>query len=162
VHLRLRSLGKDINDLAVVDLLPGGFEVVMQEPPRREEPDGDPAERGEGDAPGEGGEGEGEEVSGSGDEVPEHDSGGVGEGGGAPFALPIALESSSFSPDYGDVREDRVVLYGAAGKDSKEFVYVLKATNIGTYTVPPIMAESMYDRSVVARGLSGKIVVVAR
>jgi alpha-2-macroglobulin len=164
VHVRMRALGKDIGDLAVVDLLPGGFEVVMQEPVRSDDSGTDRAERGD-DPP----EGSGEEVEGSGDEVPsdgegEGDHGGDGDGdsGGSAFALPISIDGSTFTPDYGDVREDRVVLFGAVGKDAVQFVYVIKATNVGTYTVPPIMAESMYDRSVVARGVGGKIVVVPR
>ena len=79
---------------------------------------------------------------------------------GRAFALPISLDATTFQADYGDVREDRVVLYGDIGKDAKEFVYSIKATNIGKYTVPPVQAEAMYDRSVVARGLAGKIEVV--
>ena len=55
-----------------------------------------------------------------------------------------------------------MVLSGNIGTDAKEFVYSIKATNIGKYTVPPVQAEAMYDRSVVARGLAGKIEVVAR
>jgi alpha-2-macroglobulin len=60
------------------------------------------------------------------------------------------------------VREDRVVLFGDVGTDVKQFVYAIKATNVGKYTVPPVQAEAMYDRSVVARSLAGKIEVVPR
>jgi uncharacterized protein YfaS (alpha-2-macroglobulin family) len=164
VHVKVRALGKQtISDLAIVDLLPGGFEVVMQDPPKREQA----MEEGGGeehasDEGGEGDEAQGQEENqrGEGDDVPEEPSHGD-EGGGA-FALPIALEGATFLLDYGDVREDRVVLYGSAGEDVKELVYVIKATNVGTYSVPPVLADAMYDRSIVARGLGGKIKVVAR
>ena len=77
-------------------------------------------------------------------------------------SLPIALPSSTFTPDYGDVREDRVVLYGSAGADVVTFEYVIKATNAGHYVVPPVQAESLYDRSVRARGVGGDLQVVEK
>jgi uncharacterized protein YfaS (alpha-2-macroglobulin family) len=141
VHVRLRALGQaPIDQIAVVDLLPGGFEPVVQVKAKPEAP---PAGEGEG----EGGEGAGE--------------GGEGE---APvsFALPIALPGSTFETSFGDVREDRVVLYGTALPQMRELVYAARATNTGTYVVPPVMADAMYDRSVVSRGTAGKITVTGR
>ena len=41
VHLKLRALKGDIGQLAILDLLPGGFEVVVQPPPAHENSDGD-------------------------------------------------------------------------------------------------------------------------
>jgi uncharacterized protein YfaS (alpha-2-macroglobulin family) len=143
VHVRLRALGQaPISQIAVVDLLPGGFEPVVQVKAKAE-------------APPEGGEGEGGE------------GGGEGEGGGpdeetAAFALPIALPGSTFDPSFGDVREDRVVLYGTAEPQVRELVYAARATNTGTYVVPPVMADAMYDRSVVSRSVAGKITVTPR
>ena len=55
-----------------------------------------------------------------------------------------------------------MVLYGVVSKDIKEFAYRIKATNTGTFVVPPAYGESMYDRSVQARSLGGKIVVEKR
>ena len=148
VRLRLRALGESEPAIAVVDLLPGGFEVVIQAQPAEPEPapEAEPSEE-------EGGEYEGD-----------------GEGMGEPDAppdtsrnsLPIALPSSTFTPDYGDVREDRVVLYGSAGADVVTFEYVIKATNAGHYVVPPVQAESLYDRSVRARGVGGDLQVVEK
>jgi uncharacterized protein YfaS (alpha-2-macroglobulin family) len=159
VHIKVRGLKSAVSQLAIVDLLPGGFEVVVQPPAPQEEVHGDDdsprSNDGEGD--GEGGDEVGEEnVRGAGDA----DEGTPDRGG--TFALPISLDSTTFIADYGDVREDRIVLFGDAGTDVKKFVYAIKATNVGKYTVPPIQAEAMYDRSVVARSLAGKIEVVAR
>ncbi len=163
VHIKLRALSDGgITNIAVVDLLPGGFEPVVQ-PQTNEQQQGGYQDDNESahEESGNEGEGEGEEVSGSGDEVEdEHHHEAEHEGGS--FSLPIALAQSTFDPEYGDVREDRVVLYGTADKDVKEFVYVIKATNVGQYSVPPILADSMYDRSVVARGTGGKIKVIKK
>jgi hypothetical protein len=40
------------------------------------------------------------------------------------------------------------------------FIYKIKATNAGKVVTPAIHAESMYDRSIRARGEPGTIVVV--
>jgi uncharacterized protein YfaS (alpha-2-macroglobulin family) len=51
------------------------------------------------------------------------------------------------------VREDRLIFYGAIGTDARAFVYRLKPANPGSFVVPPLYAEGMYDRSVQARSL---------
>ncbi len=55
-----------------------------------------------------------------------------------------------------------MVLYGSVGPEAREFVYRVKATNRGTFTVPPPFAESMYDRAVKARGLSARLEVTGK
>jgi hypothetical protein len=60
---------------------------------------------------------------------------------------------------YADPREDRVVFYIQLNRDVQEIVYRIKATNVGTYTVPPAYGEAMYDRGVVARSVAGRIEV---
>lgn len=104
VHVKIRALKSDyISNVAVLDLLPGGFEVVTDS---------------------------------------------VRSG-----------ENNSFQPDYVDVREDRVVIYGDAENSVKEFIYKIKATNPGNYQVPPIQAEAMYQRNLQARNLPATMVV---
>ncbi|WP_424410443.1 alpha-2-macroglobulin [Pasteurella sp. PK-2025] len=49
-----------------------------------------------------------------------------------------------------ELREDRIVSYGDVTSELSTFVYYLKATNAGTYQIPAIYAESMYDRSLKA------------
>ncbi|TDR48618.1 hypothetical protein DFR29_101238 [Tahibacter aquaticus] len=131
VHLKIRSTRADgIGDTAIVDLLPGGFEVVQEIPAAP--------------APPEGTEGEGESAP-------------AATGG---WQGTVGLASSSWMPDYADVRDDRVVIYGTATTDVREFVYRIKATNVGSFVVPPAYGESMYDRTVQAQSLGGKIAVV--
>ena len=55
-----------------------------------------------------------------------------------------------------------MVLYGAALPEARKLVYAARATNTGTYIVPPVMADGLYDRSVVSRGVAGKITVTGR
>jgi uncharacterized protein YfaS (alpha-2-macroglobulin family) len=62
-------------------------------------------------------------------------------------------------PDYADLREDRVVLYGAALDRVQEFTYRIKATNAGAFVAPPAYGESMYEPAIRARSTAGRLVV---
>ncbi|HEY8927218.1 MAG TPA: hypothetical protein VIU64_22700, partial [Polyangia bacterium] len=116
---------------------------------------------GEGEAAGEGdGAGEGEGDEGGGESEGETD--GDGAAAAPTFCLSIALPGNTFTPEFGDVREDRVVLYGAAATEAQVLKYNIKATNVGSYTVAPIQATALYDSTVAARGVAGKITVVPR
>jgi uncharacterized protein YfaS (alpha-2-macroglobulin family) len=105
VRLKVRStnLGRVITNAAIIDLLPGGFEVVS-----------DSLQPGSGTVPG---------------------------------------------MDYTEVREDRAVFFGTVTPTVREIVYQIKPVNRGEFIVPPVYAESMYDRAIRARGLGGKITV---
>jgi uncharacterized protein YfaS (alpha-2-macroglobulin family) len=150
VRFLIRALGKPQSNLAIVDLLPGGFEVEIQSSePSSGESDGDGDSSGDGD-----GSGDGDSDSESGD-----DGGERRRTPRASLGLPIALEGTSFSPDYWDVREDRVVLYGDAQTEAKKYFYSIKATSTGGFVIPPVQGASLYDRRVVARGKPGTITV---
>jgi uncharacterized protein YfaS (alpha-2-macroglobulin family) len=148
VRVRMRSLGDEVSNVAIVDLLPAGFEVVMQTPAAND--NASASDESSAESEGEGGEDESE-----------------GEGGdeGSPESAPagvltIALPESTFTPDYVDVREDRVVLYGALDKDMSTFLYKIKAGNAGKVITPAVHAEGLYDRSVRARGETGSLIIV--
>ena len=141
VHLKFRALGSEpIADVALVDLLPGGFEVVENASPQSQVTSyvrRRPTNQGEGE--GEGGEGESE---------------GEGESWTPTFG-----EAVGWSPEYAEVREDRVNVYGVADAAAHEFVYTVKATAVGSFAVPPAYGEGMYDRRVRAWSQPGRIVV---
>jgi uncharacterized protein YfaS (alpha-2-macroglobulin family) len=104
VRLRVRSLRPEsVTNVAMVDLLPGGFEVV-----------------------------------------------------GSSLSPGI---SSIDGVDYVEVREDRAVFFATVPAETLEITYQIKSCNRGNFVVPPVFAESMYDRNVKARGLGGKISV---
>ncbi|KTD66268.1 MG2 domain-containing protein [Legionella spiritensis] len=99
VHIQIRAMQDQyFSNVAVVDLLPGGFEVVAD-----------------------------------------------------------SVDTSKF--DYVDIREDRVVFFMGVGAAASEIVYRIKATNSGDYTVPPVLAQSMYNPNVQAYGKPGQISV---
>lgn len=113
VRLRVRAIGRDfVPSIALVDLLPGGFEPVLN--PAGEEADQGYASR-------------------------------IGRG--------------SWRTEYADIREDRVVLYGSAGRDVADFSYRIKATNSGSFVVPPAWVESLYERDIQGRAPAGRIAV---
>jgi hypothetical protein len=104
VRLRVRSKqGVSYHNVVMIDLLPGGFEVVT------------------------------ESIRGPGGKM---------EG-----------------LDYVDVREDRVVAYGSVSQRANEHAYRIRATNTGSFTTPPAIAEHMYHRTVYAHGTPGRLTV---
>ncbi len=159
-RIRVRALQAPVWNVAIVDLLPAGFEVVVQTEAQGE----NAAPGGEDNAQsGDTTSSEGEENEGQGESEAEGE--GVGSetptsGTGGPGLLSIGLPGSNLALDYIDVREDRVVLYGSVGKSMSTFIYKIKATNAGKVATPAVHAEAMYDRSVRARGEPGSIVVV--
>jgi len=67
--------------------------------------------------------------------------------------------SSIHGIDYVDVREDRAVFFGTATRSALQIDYDIKSCNRGEFVVPPVFAQSMYDRGVKGRGVGGKILV---
>lgn len=111
VHILIRSISSDvIHDLAIIDLIPGGFEIVQQTPPK---------------AP-------------SNEENSEESA----------WTSPLQVQGSTWSPTFSEAREDRMIIFGEANKETQEFVYQIKANNLGTYTLPSAFGESMYDRAI--------------
>ena len=113
VRIRFRTIGhKFVEDAVFVDLLPGGFDLVV--------PPGAPV---------------------------------TDCGCGFLFDRPDTF------PEYVDLREDRVVLYGHALDEVQAFSYRIKATNAGSFVAPPAYGESMYDPTIRARSTAGRLVV---
>jgi uncharacterized protein YfaS (alpha-2-macroglobulin family) len=155
VHLRIRAIGSGtLQDVAIVDLLPGGFEIVPEsradQAPVSNAPTGG-FQNDNSDSEGDMAEGE-DGGNGSSPDASAEDQ----------WVAPIGSAKSNWRPDYADVREDRVVLYGTVANSAQLFVYKIKATNAGNYAVPPTFAEGMYDRGVRARAIGGKITVEAK
>jgi uncharacterized protein YfaS (alpha-2-macroglobulin family) len=132
VRLRLRSTSRTyVPQVAVVELLPGGTEAVLELRP--------PADS----------------------STPSADTAAAPRQSVRTSALPIGVtDKSTWAPQHIDVRDDRLVLYGDATKDAATFVYRLRATNAGVFQTPPAFAEGMYDRRVSGMSLAGKIEVV--
>jgi uncharacterized repeat protein (TIGR01451 family) len=106
VVVRVRSTdNQDVENVAIEDLLPGGFEIVEESVQTGANNDW---------------------------------------GGGI---------------EYADVREDRLLAFGTISGSETEIRYRIKATNCGTYAIPPVQAEAMYHQKIRARGVSGTLTV---
>lgn len=124
VHVKIRANSKQgLDNIAIVDLLPGGFEVVQQTP----------------------------QSAGSASD----------DGTEAEWQSPLAA-GGTWQPDYSDIREDRVIIYGSATDEVQEFVYQIKATNSGIFTIPPAYGEAMYDREIQAQTAGGATLTVVK
>jgi hypothetical protein len=133
VQLRIRAIDREfINDLVVQDLLPAGFEAVIQTPIAKTE-DEQTSE----------GEGEGAEDAGN----------------GSSWWKDRLSVGGNWTPQYADIREDRVVLYGSITNELAEYQYKIKAISAGIFTVPPIYATDMYQPTLRAHSSAGKISV---
>jgi uncharacterized protein YfaS (alpha-2-macroglobulin family) len=56
--------------------------------------------------------------------------------------------NDGWKPDYVDIREDRLVIYGSVGSRVSSFSYRTRAINAGSFTTPALFAEALYDKSV--------------
>jgi uncharacterized protein YfaS (alpha-2-macroglobulin family) len=105
VVLRVRSTdNQDLNNVAIEDLLPGGFEIVAE-------------------------------------------------------SIHSGVPTDAGGIEYEDIREDRLLAFGSISGTETEIKYRIKATNQGSYTVPPVQAEAMYHLKIRARSVSGTLTV---
>ncbi|MXZ01739.1 hypothetical protein F4Y93_14260 [Candidatus Poribacteria bacterium] len=71
------------------------------------------------------------------------------------------LYTQAFTPDYIDIHDDRLIFFGTFPyQQARKFYYPLRAVTEGTFTVPPVSAEAMYDPTKSAVASSGTIQVV--
>ncbi|HLQ76593.1 MAG TPA: alpha-2-macroglobulin [Terriglobia bacterium] len=131
VRVRIRTTTRDlVQQIAVVDLLPGGVEAVLElQPPADSSTGFDPAA------------------------APNRATRPMV----LPIGVPVR---SNWMPQHVDVRDDRIVMYGDATRSQETFVYRVRATNAGIFQAPPAFAEGMYDRKVTGMGLAGKLEIV--
>ena len=105
VSISARSHGGSVSDAVIVDLLPGGFEMVLNSDIKGQNPSG---------------------------------------------------ESGYKSVDR---REDRMIVFSDLAVEPSVFTYNIRAVNKGVYTLPPVQAEAMYNRSLQAHSAGGVMVV---
>lgn len=71
------------------------------------------------------------------------------------------LKTQDFKPDYVDIRDDRLIFFGAFPRQrERKFHYALRAVTRGEFTLPPVTAEAMYDPANSSVAGSGKIKVI--
>ncbi|MFR7889628.1 MAG: alpha-2-macroglobulin family protein, partial [Bilophila wadsworthia] len=105
VSISARSHGGSVSDAVIVDLLPGGFEMVLNSDIKGQNPSGEPGYKSV------------------------------------------------------DRREDRMIVFSDLAVEPFVFTYKIRAVNKGVYTLPPVQAEAMYNRSLQAHSAGGVMVV---
>jgi uncharacterized protein YfaS (alpha-2-macroglobulin family) len=58
---------------------------------------------------------------------------------------------STWSIEYADIREDRVIFYGDVNSQMTEVTYKARVTNVGEFVVPAAYGEAMYERRIFGR-----------
>lgn len=67
--------------------------------------------------------------------------------------VPLLPEGVAFA----DRREDRMLIFADLGSQELVYAYRIRAVNRGTFTVPPIHAEAMYDQALYGHGSAGSV-----
>ena len=49
------------------------------------------------------------------------------------------------TPDYTDIRDDRILMFTSASRQPKNFYYMVRAVSPGTYQLGPVQADAMYN-----------------
>jgi uncharacterized protein YfaS (alpha-2-macroglobulin family) len=133
IQLRVRAMDRDsVQQIALIALLPGGVEAVMQRAAVT-----DPAQSSESNSDDE------EATSAHRWQSPAGD-----------------YNRSTWYPEFVDVRDDRLVLYGTLTRDVQTFVFRVRAINAGKYQGPPPYAEAMYEPTLQARGKGSQLEIV--
>ncbi|MCE9666610.1 MG2 domain-containing protein [Myxococcus stipitatus] len=80
----------------------------------------------------------------------------LGRGGSVDWASADTL----WAADYVNLRDDRVEVFGALqGRETKSFVYAVRAVTAGAFALPSAEAEAMYDPRLWAREAGGTVQV---
>lgn len=76
-------------------------------------------------------------------------------------ALPAWVkEDQLWQPDFQNMRDDHLEAFGTLYPNQpRKLIYTIRVVTAGSFTVPPVDAEAMYDASLWARGPAGKATV---
>ncbi|MDR2826125.1 MAG: hypothetical protein LBV76_04950, partial [Deltaproteobacteria bacterium] len=157
------SAAENIDNVAITSLLPGGFEMVISKGGAivggGAGSRGNTDENAEGDAGDEGDDG----YDGEGEE----DGWNTGETRAYPneahrsdvadMLNEAGLHGTPMELVHVERREDRMLVFTSLDKGSRVFIYRIKAINKGSYTLPTVYAEAMYDPDARANTNSGKL-----
>lgn len=66
------------------------------------------------------------------------------------------------TPDYADIRDDRINMFTTVERKRKDFYYMVRAVSPGTYQLGPVQADAMYDGNYHSYNGAGVIKVLAQ
>lgn len=70
------------------------------------------------------------------------------------------VADAQWQPDFMNLRDDRLQAFGEVpAKSERKVIYTVRAVTSGTFTIPPVEAEAMYDPTLWARAKGGTAVV---
>jgi len=159
VKIRARVLDKTMTSIIINDLLPAGFEVVLNSVRNNLIENQNMNHE-----VNEGTEGESGEVDAEPNEDVEVNSDGAYNW---PFKFILnqayaQVVSSNVAPmftDHVDVREDRINIYTSLDDNLKEYTYKIKAITKGKFKLPGVYAKGLYRTDLVGQSASGYIEV---
>ncbi len=73
--------------------------------------------------------------------------------------VPWVRTADTLRPRHIEIRDDRLLLFLAEHQGGGSFCYAVRAVTPGTFVVPPVMADCMYDEAVRGIGETGALVV---
>lgn len=82
--------------------------------------------------------------------------------GGCEMVLPRPGEAEAAQPQglkFAERREDRLLLFADVGREALVYTYRIRAVNRGTFLVPPIVAQAMYDQACNGHSAAGTLEV---
>jgi len=68
--------------------------------------------------------------------------------------------NGSWSLNYVDMREDRVIFFGDVSRNTQDISFKARATNVGQFALPAAFGEAMYERRVFGRTAAGRFSVL--
>ena len=74
--------------------------------------------------------------------------------------LPWAKQGTTLEIQHLEIRDDRLLLFVDSLQETREFYYVTRAVTAGSFEVPPVAAECMYDESMRGVGVPGQRMVI--
>ncbi|HKV10689.1 MAG TPA: hypothetical protein VJ725_21290, partial [Thermoanaerobaculia bacterium] len=73
------------------------------------------------------------------------------------------VNDANLTPRYMDLRDDRILLFVDLPADSwQQFYTLVRAVTPGTFRLPPVEAEAMYNPTIKAVGERGTVEVTTR
>ena len=69
------------------------------------------------------------------------------------------IDSINGNTDFSEIREDRILIYTDLNRTESEYTYTVQLGVAGTFNIPPISAQSMYNPQINALGKSGTFTV---
>ena len=69
---------------------------------------------------------------------------------------------SDVSPDYVDIRDDRINIFLTVPRNVVTYYYTTRAVTMGNFKIPAVHAEAMYDPDIFSESSGGQLKIIER